>query len=276
MVRIAFASDLHFDVNQLDAKKLIQQQIDFLNRQEVDYFFVTGDTFNDFNKTLEYFEQFNNLARNTKAYFIAGNHDMVRGVKYYQLEEPQSKYYLHHKTLLIPDTNFAIVGNNGWYDYSFAKTRLNLTDNDYYHFKQTYWVDAVIDAPLSDRERFDRTLAQIEESIEQVQAVGQPNRHIILLTHFVPRLEFIKFTDYEKWNISTAMLGGVGLGELIDRYQLDYVDFGHLHIRTPDTQIGQTTYLHQPLGYRTKRRHEWENADFMTEFMQTTKIIEIN
>lgn len=275
MVKIAFASDLHFDVNQLDPKKLIQQQIDFLNRQEVDYCFVAGDTFNEFQKTLDYFEEFNNRSKNTRAYFVAGNHDMVRGVKYYELEEPQSEYYLHNQTLQLAGTKYTIIGNNGWYDYSFAKTKLNLTDNDYYHFKQTFWVDGVIDSPLSDQERFARSLAQIEERILELNA-EDPTSHKILLTHFVPKLEFIKFTAFEKWNISTAMLGGIGLGNLIDKYQLDFVDFGHLHVRFPDTKIGQTTYLHQPLGYNTKRRSEWINPDFMTEFALTTKIIEID
>lgn len=56
LTKIAFASDIHFDVNQLDYKKYLQDQIDFLNKQEVDFYFVAGDSFNDFQKSLQYFD----------------------------------------------------------------------------------------------------------------------------------------------------------------------------------------------------------------------------
>lgn len=273
LTKIAFASDIHFDVNQLDYKKYLQDQIDFLNKQEVDFYFVAGDSFNDFQKSLQYFDEFNNLARNTKAYFIAGNHDMVRGANFLDLEAPQTEYYLHKKTLKILGTNYMVIGNNGWYDYIFAKTKLTLTDNEYLKFKNTFWIDGVIDAPISDPERYQLVLEQVEQSFKQVKEENQ-NEQLILLTHFLPKLDFVKFTENEKWNISTAMLGGIGLGKLIDHYHVSFVDFGHLHIRFPDQKINNTIYLHQPLGYCTKNRHEWISLDFMTEWQNTLKILE--
>ncbi len=45
---------------------------------------------------------------------------MIRGVSYDQLEHGKWPGYLNDQFVDIPETNYRIIGLNGWYDYTFA------------------------------------------------------------------------------------------------------------------------------------------------------------
>lgn len=83
MSRIAMTSDNHFDVNRIDSQEMLKQQAEYLVTQQIDYYLIAGDLFNDFQKSMKYVHDLQTeLEDATKVLFIAGNHDMLAGVSF--------------------------------------------------------------------------------------------------------------------------------------------------------------------------------------------------
>lgn len=222
---LAISSDNHFDINRAQLAEIIPQQAQFLANQKIAYYFVTGDLFNRFDQTLDYVERLQQaLGQTTKVYFIAGNHDMLNGVTYQELEQPQlHPQYLHHRILKIPQHHLSIVGNNGWYDYSFSDRLGEKSIKEIAHWKQNFWVDQKIDSPLSDQERMQNVLRQVATDFT---TAAKRHDKIIFLTHFVPQQNFIfDQLDHPRWQIINAFLGSKKLGQLIEDYSVQYADF---------------------------------------------------
>ena len=79
-MKIAVSSDLHLDLNHADVSEIITQQAHYLTRQEIDHYFSVGDSFNDFAQTSVYFAELQSQLPITKVHYLAGNHDMLKGV----------------------------------------------------------------------------------------------------------------------------------------------------------------------------------------------------
>lgn len=104
-MKIAISSDNHLDVNRQDPDEIVSLQANYLNKQNVEYYLFAGDMFNDFQKTKNYLEKLNTLITG-KAYFIAGNHDMLKNITFEELESNNiSDFYLHNTYIDIPNTN---------------------------------------------------------------------------------------------------------------------------------------------------------------------------
>lgn len=82
MIKIAATSDNHLDINKIPVDQAIKQQAHFLKQQQIGYYLIAGDMFNDFEKTVEYVQKLTKLVSPTKVLFIAGNHDMIKNVTY--------------------------------------------------------------------------------------------------------------------------------------------------------------------------------------------------
>lgn len=274
MVKITFSSDNHFDVNRVDPLTVIDQQAQFLRAQHVDYYLNTGDTFNNFQQTLQYFEKLQQLVSQMHVYFVAGNHDMRRGVTYDELNQDLSPLYLNHKMIAIPHTKQVIIGNNGWYDYSFADQFLMKKHVSFQRWKDALWFDGMIVQPVSDQARMQAELTILRQQLQQVR---RQHQQAIIVTHFVPHQNFMIYGyDKPQWDMINAYLGSRHLEELLNEYHdvVKIVAFGHLHLRDPLQIIDNIIYVHRPLGYhRSRRLNEWQSSDFMTEWRNTLTMI---
>lgn len=270
-MRIAFSSDNHLDINKAAAATIIPQQAALLRSMHVDYYVSAGDTYNDFGKSRAYFHQLQAaVGPGVHVRFLAGNHDMLSGVDYLTLENLTDPLYLHRRVEPLPGTNAVLVGNNGWYDYSFGP--LTVSDAEFTHWKRAYWVDGEISQAVTDPQRMQRTLAWTQRVLR-----GLAGKQVIYVTHFVPERSFIdgRMLNDRIGGKVAAMLGSQHLGDLLAQYHVDYVDFGHLHRRDAPRTIRGVQYLHVPLGYGTRRRHEWVTTDFMTEWRATISILDL-
>lgn len=273
MVKIVASSDNHFDINKVDIDQIVEQQAAYLNENHVDYYLIAGDMFNDFEKALAYVRDLKKKVVSTTVLFIAGNHDMIRNVTYEELEEGNWPGYLNNRFIDIPNTDIRIIGINGWYDYSFA-SNVAKSESDFYHWKQTYWIDSQISQPMSDIEREDIVLQELEK---QLIAAQNASKKVIVMTHFVPNQKFIRYTkDFRFWNMANAMMGSVRFQALIDQYAVDSVIFGHIHNRYAPTKIKATWYYNGAVGYHNHHHNEWQSADFITEWQHQLKFIQIN
>ncbi|GAW99863.1 metallophosphoesterase [Secundilactobacillus mixtipabuli] len=272
MVKVAMISDLHFDINHVDIDRTIEQQSQWLTQNQIGVYLIAGDLFNHFNCSLAFVEKLQKRTPATAVRFIAGNHDMVNDISYDDLQKSLSETYLHRKKFDIPNTDWQIIGNNGWYDYSFSAV-LHRPDEDFLHWKRAYWIDGAINQPMSDPDRMTQELQVIEAQLQQAKL---NHKRVLFMTHFVPRIEYLRITSDDRfWNMANAMLGSTRMGDLLKRYQVERVLFGHMHIHPVPRHLDGTTYYNQAVGYGTTRRHEWITNDFQSEWLNRVRVINL-
>ncbi|GAY72579.1 metallophosphoesterase [Lentilactobacillus kosonis] len=272
MVKIAATSDNHFDLNNIDVEDIIEPQHQFLSKLGIEYYLIAGDLFNDFQLSVKYVKQLQEAMPEIKVLFIAGNHDMVKNVSYEELEHGNWAGYLNNRYIDVPNSNVRIIGINGWYDYSFAVNEPK-TSQQFLTWKNTYWIDRLISQPMTDEQREEIALNQLKLQLESARIA---NKKVVLMTHFVPNVKFIHYSDdFRFWNMANAMLGSVKVGKLIDQYQVPVVVFGHIHNRLQPVIYEETTYYNGAVGYHRKRHNEWKSNDFLTEWASQLKKIEI-
>lgn len=268
MVKVAMISDLHLDVNQQDAETVAQQQAAFLRQQNVGIYLIAGDITNYFAKSVAFVTRLQELLAPALVRFIAGNHDMLHDITYAGLEAPQTPVYLHPGYLDVVGTNWRIIGNNGWYDYQFAD---NLTGRNFLSWKRAFWIDSTIEQPQSDFERMNTVLQQVTTQLEEAR---QAEKRVLFMTHFVPRREYIRYTDDDRfWNMANALMGSPRLGQLLEKYSVTDSLFGHVHRHVSPHKFGPTTYYNQALGYHNRRINEWSQPDSYTEWQRQLRII---
>ncbi|CAH1855074.1 metallophosphoesterase [Convivina intestini] len=263
-MKLAFSSDNHFDVNRLSVDELLPRQAEYLVQNQIDLYIIAGDLFNDFSKSLAYCRRLSEIGQGSFAVrFLAGNHDMASGVTYEELESDIDPLYFHNKSLDIGDS-YRLIGNNGWYDYGFDNQ--NHPKAEIEHFKHELWYDRRIQQPMSDPERCLINLQQIENQIKQADG-----RKLILVDHFVPIVDFVDQLPYRnpRLKILNAFLGSPKLGELADQSPVVATISGHLHLHLSPINHGKNTYYNSAVGYQTRRIHEWQSDNFMTEWQQS-------
>lgn len=274
MVRLALSSDNHFDVNRVDADAMMRAQAAYLAQNGVQYYLVAGDLFNDFQRSQRFIVDLQALvAPYTHVYWIAGNHDMVHGVSFDELEDGGFAGYLHNRYVDIPGTDWRIIGNNGWYDYQFAAQLPGKTEQDFAQWKRAYWIDRAIEQPMADADRMNLVLTQTRGQLALAQQTG---KRVVFMTHFVPRADYIRMSsDHRFWNMANALMGSPRLGTLLEQYHVAHVLFGHLHIHPQPLSVADTTYYDQAVGYGLARINEWETTSFMGEWYQQTRFLDL-
>lgn len=280
MMKIAVSSDNHLDVNRVPVDTALDLQADWLRRRSVDYYLFAGDLFNDYLKTRDYFARLQARVPQTKIYYILGNHDLLNHVTADQAEHTADPRYLHNRAVDLPGSDWRLIGNNGWYDYSFSS---------YYQqpaaveaWKKVYWLDGSIDQHETDQARMDRVLQQTRVLLDQAQ---RDHKRGLFLTHFVPCQHLLapkpvginKTARMERfYQMINAMLGSNRLGRLLESYpNVKTVFYGHVHgVHPPLTRNG-LTYFNQAVGVHKKRHDEWQAPTFAAQWKQTVRVIEL-
>ncbi|MBU3829463.1 MAG: metallophosphoesterase [Candidatus Limosilactobacillus merdavium] len=278
-MKIAISSDNHLDVNQVNIEQALTFQSNWLKKNKVDYYLFGGDLFNNFTKTERYFNELQKLTPDTKIFYILGNHDMLNNISFDEIEHPRSPLYIHNRSIDIPNTNWRIIGNNGWYDYSFSQYAKQPTKVQ--TWKKVYWLDSSIDQPIDDQERMKNVLDQVKAQLSSGKAAG---KRVIFLTHFAPRHELLapkpaavntprKERFYQMIN---AMMGSDQLGNLLeDSSIVKYAFYGHLHGIHPPLKQNNTIYYSQAVGVNNKRINEWQRDNFFDQWVATIRSIDV-
>lgn len=257
--------------------EVLAYQAQWLATHQIDYYLYAGDLFNDFAKTSRYFEKLQAASPQTKVYYIAGNHDMLK-TPAQTIAHFAGPQYLHNRWVDLPNSDWRVIANNGWYDYSFSRFQNDL--KQVARWKNVYWIDSAIDQAESDPERMAQVLAQVHQ---QLQLAAKDHRRVIFLTHFAPRHELlmpkpahlISPRAERNYQMINAMMGSDHLGDLLEQSGIvPLVFYGHLHgIHQPLTHHG-VTYYNQAVGVNNKRHHEWQAPTFWQQWVQTVRVIE--
>ncbi|MDQ7936455.1 metallophosphoesterase [Lactiplantibacillus sp. WILCCON 0030] len=274
VIRVAFSSDNHFDVNKVDVQATMAVQAEILLAHGVQFYLIAGDLFNDFQRSQQFVVDLQALlGTQTHVYWIAGNHDMVHGISFDELETGQFAGYLHNRYVDLPHSDWRLIGHNGWYDYGFAQQIPGATVADFEMWKHAYWIDRAIQQPMNDPERATLMLNQVDAQLALAKA---EHKRVIFMTHFVPKIDYLRFTaDNRFWNMANALMGTPRLGTLVEQYQVSHVLFGHLHIHPQPRQFAQTIYYDQAVGYGRPRLNEWQESTFMAEWQRDLEILDL-
>ncbi|MBO0451715.1 metallophosphoesterase [Candidatus Enterococcus murrayae] len=246
MGKLAVITDLHADINHFGEKELTKL-LSLLREQEVTRLHFAGDTANKIDQALtvnRFFRQ-----RGVPTTFNLGNHEMgnVKGEQ--MIEHYPDSHFLNLRYLPL-NQETVLLGFNGWYDYGFSELK---DPQQIRSIKNIYWFDRIIERFSDDQTVDQEILRQLRNILDDL---ARKNYQVILVTHFVPKEEFIVHLSgkYQIWNKLNAFLGSRAFGELLDQYpNVKHVVFGHTHRRFEDQIIGDTIYSCRPLGYY----YEW-------------------
>ncbi len=147
----------------------------------------------------------------------------------------------------------AVVGNCGWYDYSYRTTKYDI-DMVHYRAKQLpgggTWMDARFafwGAP--DELVCEAMLQDIQAQLEFLARDHPEVEHIIAVNHHVPHPLGVKNKGEISWDFFNAF---TGCGRFAQLYQKDprvrQVVFGHTHF-PQSFQEDHVTYSCAPFGY---------------------------
>lgn len=265
-MKLLFLSDLHIDVNSHILKRnLLSDFVEHLNAQDYDYLIMTGDLSGDAKTTINLLNEIEFYTKKP-IYYIPGNHDV-----WTEDNNPSASfdsYQLlanHHSSLIdkpLEIGEHVIIGDLGWYDYSFGPEYI-FDKDEFKRKKKKFWNDdKYVKWNMSDGEFMNFMLDKFKPQLENFK-----NKKIIFLNHFVPFKDFISVKSDPKWNFCNAYMGSEKLGELINSYSnIECVVFGHTHKRFGFCSYREKNIICNPLGYFG----EWDSDDFKNELKKVS------
>lgn len=272
-MKIGVLSDLHIDGNALalqEATSFVDLIANMVHKEQVDHLLIAGDISNDYVQSLNFLTELEQAAR-CKVLFVPGNHDYWSKING---EERTQKIYeafkqdctsILEKPYLLND-EWAIVGNTGWYDYSFGSSEFSTDDFNRMSYLERTWQDKLyVHWGRTNQDMHQWFYNKIEQDL---QAVG--NRKIILITHMVTHPEFIVPMPNEMFAYFNAFIGSSMYEQLIEKYPINYSIMGHIHYRKR-MMISQTEYICACLG----NKNEWKTTDVEQEIQDAFMTFEI-
>lgn len=266
MKKILVCSDLHLDVNEFALGMNMETEVEqFVKRKQPDVVLIAGDVSDHYEDTMYFVDK---LTENTSIpfYFIPGNHDVwsTKEKGSFKNLEILKKHPLCLLEKELKINEYHIIGEFGWYDYSFGENKHVF--GDFEKNRNTYWDGSVTRLHKNDRAFFQEQYKRIHKKLQKHQ-----HDPMIVLQHFVPFQEFLTKRD-EKWNYCNAYMGSKRLGELFASYKnIEYIIFGHTHQRWGEKIIKGKKVLCNPLGYVK----EWETKNPQEELEKASYMIHI-
>ncbi|OLS23649.1 MAG: 3',5'-cyclic adenosine monophosphate phosphodiesterase CpdA [Candidatus Heimdallarchaeota archaeon LC_2] len=234
--------------------------------------------------------------------------------KYYQILPQLSTelgwHYLPNQPLIV--NNVAFVGTMGWYDYSTRnpiwddKISILEYSSKYNKSSGAIWMDREY-AKFGDHN--DNVVADhfANELIEDLQSISdnliemnwdsgnssieELNKYnklkklkklesknvdtVVIGTHMVPFVDFVKFTGNLDWDFFSAFIGNTKLGRIIKSInnELRRISvFGHTHYPQRKIVEDNLEAICCPIGYP----NEWERDHSSLESLFESKIVSVN
>lgn len=267
-MKLLFLSDLHIDNNEKITKTNLKRPlIDYIKKVNPEYLIMAGDLTGSMEHSLEIIDL---IEKETGVLvkFIPGNHDIWTEKESSWTEYEKSKH--HHSSLIEQPlelaNDYVVIGNMGWYDYSFKPEFMN--EEEVRMHKGNLWNDAhYAKWGISDQELYQKMHASFKEQLEKYK-----NKKVIFVNHFIPYIDFIVFKNDIWWNTANSFMGSENLGKLLDTYKnIEYVVFGHTHKRFGLKEFGDKKVICNPFGYAG----EWKTKDIKKELEDTGIVIEL-
>jgi len=253
-MKIGILSDIHVDLNGGEA--VINGLLAAMLRQGVELMVIAGDVSSDYRVTLDSLEQLQERS-GIRILFVPGNHDIWNeahpDITAWQAYE-ELEHFPGNLTRGPQEISggWTIIGDLGWYDYSFGGSQYSREDFDRMQFGERIWQDRI--KAIWDRHTLEihRTFYEkLETQLKRTKVSrcsDSRHRKIILVTHVLPREEFTVQRPDPEWIYLNAFLGSPEYGELALDHGVRYSICGHVHYRKQVTVNG-TRFICNCLGY---------------------------
>lgn len=271
-MKLGILSDIHVDLEGSDPQKLLQGFVEAIEENQVETMIIAGDVANDFTVTLDFLRQIED-ASGARCLFVPGNHDI------WNEKHPDKTAWDTYGGLKAFDGNLArgpvalsdqwvVIGDLGWYDYSFGSPEYTTAEFDRMRFKDRLWQDkikAVWGKSTIGMHRY------FYDKLEK-QLAAHRKKRIILVTHALPIVDFTVQPPDAMWRYLNAFLGSRQYGELALKYAVEYSISGHVHYRR-QVNYENTTFICNCLNYAS----QWvDNDDPVLEVKRALKTIEVD
>ncbi|HLR19315.1 MAG TPA: metallophosphoesterase [Staphylococcus sp.] len=259
-MKIGMISDLHIDRHKmLKPEDFHKTLINVLYQREIEVLLIAGDISNNYKLTQQFIKNLEKQSQ-IKVLFIPGNHDFWStdtGATSAEILD----FYMAMDTCLIGkpyeiNDEWAIVGNTGWYDYTYANPKFSLERIARRKYYGATWQDKVkIDWPMEDRKLSRIAASQATKDIEKVK-----HKKVILMTHIVTHPKFAVPMPHRIFDYFNAFIGTSDFNALYEHYNIRYSVMGHVHFRNAFEE-NEVTYICPCLGYQ----REWRTAHIEQE-----------
>lgn len=273
-MKIGVLSDMHIDTN---AKHLApgERFAEILNKQikerKIELFLMAGDISSDYRESEAFLDELE-LLSGIPVLFVPGNHDFwskkngeTDTQKIYAIFKDRKDSVLENPYLI--NDEWAVVGNSGWYDHSYADTekyteqslrKMRLGLGSWQDIRYCHWGAE------------NKAVAQwmLEKIEEDMLKIG--DRKVILMTHIVTHPDFIVPLPNKIYDYFNAFLGSSSYEVLYDTYPIHYSIMGHVHFRQTLRENG-VQYICACLG----NKRSWRTKSVENEIIQALQTFEI-
>lgn len=269
-MKIGIIADIHVDVNDTQDEKIVDVLIEVIKEKSLDLLIIAGDISNDYQVTLGLVDEIEEKT-DIKCLFVPGNHDLWNINHPEMIAKDIYDQYLHHESCLskqpyILNEEYVVIGDIGWYDYSFAGDKFSLEEYTAGYYLERQWQDK----NYINWQNTDCSMVEYfyDKLLQQVTSFSE--KKIVFVTHMVTHPEFIVPLPNEMWQFFNAYLGSNRFKDLFTQ-NVKYVLFGHVHYRQDLLENGRH-YFCRCLNYRS----QWVNKNSAKdEIQKTLKILEL-
>ncbi|MBW7473717.1 metallophosphoesterase [Paenibacillus oenotherae] len=269
-MKTGIISDIHIDVNR--AKPVINELCRVSREEQLDILIVAGDISSEPSEVIAAVKQLEEHAH-AKILFVPGNHD------YWSVKDRErdtwSIYRQYQQTEgclsgspYSPNEDWVIIGDSGWYDYSFGEPEYTVEEFDRMTQGDSLWKDSLfVRWGRSNREMHAYFYNKLRTELER-----HKDKKIMLVTHMLTHPAFTVPVTREPWGYFNAFLGSAEYAGLYKDFPVKYGIMGHVHYRKT-LQYGNTKLICPCLGYTSQWR---QKEDVAGEIRSTLQIVELS
>ena len=273
-MRVALISDLHTDINE--AYPVAELTVEAAKELSADALIIAGDISETPERTAREMKKMAEMS-DFPVFYVPGNHDMwKKNCPGKSTEEIYREYREDPRCLsgkgpvLIRERapagpeeagpaggagGLLVLGDIGWYDYSFASESFSRDELDAMTRNGRTWQDKLYNDWTADNP------AAMERALEELAAgfarIGERREReeeippVLAVTHMLPVKEFLVPENQGDWSYFNAFLGSRRLGKLFSHCGARWAVCGHVHYRMECEKDG-VRYICPCLGYYTE------------------------
>lgn len=270
-MKLAVISDIHIDENK--NHDVVGTLASVVRDRQATLLLLAGDISADADRTLSAVARLEEES-GARVLFVPGNHDLWS--EDFEANSTDALYErfcrdphcLSNRTCEFGRT--VILGDTGWYDYSFGSprytdaefSRMSRNGRTWNDRNKTQWTE-------DNKSRHVWFLNRLQARMEAYKDKQQ-----VIVTHMVPIRECTVAETRADWDYFNAFLGSEALGQLYKDYPVVLSVFGHVHYRRTLVKDG-ITWACRCLNYDREWRRE-EGLDLQSQIEDAIDFFDVN
>ncbi|MET3698780.1 putative phosphoesterase [Bacillus oleivorans] len=272
-MKVGVISDLHIDRNAAllpENTSFAEILADLIKKLHIDILLIAGDISNDYRMSIDFLNELERLSH-TKVLFVPGNHD------YWSKENGVTNTWdIYHafnqwngcimEQAFHLNDDWVVVGNSGWYDYSFGSEAFSEAEfNQGYYMERTWQDFNYVNWGRENKEMCQFFYRALEADLQK-----HKGKNIIMMTHMLTHPQFTVPMPNQLWEFFNAFLGSRQYSDLYNKYHVKYGIMGHVHYRKIES-TDTTTMICACLG----NHDEWKSENLVNELNEALVVFEV-